>query len=233
MVHWKFRMGFLLAGMFGVVTLGAQDRTAQDRGNDLPDGKGREIVAGNCATCHSLERITTSHRTREEWKDVIDRMALNGAALKSDEAGAVVEYLAKNFGPGNTPARAPESSGPAAAQQSVFKPVAGVYQLMQKIVAPNADVVWHVAMTPPKDDKEWTAVQNSALTLAEAGNLLMIGSRSKDQGKWIKAAQALIDSATVVFHAAEAKKTDELNEAGDRLVRVCAGCHRQYKPPAR
>ena len=69
----------------------------------------------------------------------------------------------------------------------------------------------------------------SALTLAEAGNLLMIGSRAKDQGDWMKAARGLIDSATVVFRAAEARNADALNEAGDRLVTACRNCHSQYK----
>ena len=94
-------------------------------------------------------------------------------------------------------------------------------------------MVWHVATEPPKDDPEWTVVPNNALTLAEAGNLLMIGSRAKDQGNWIEAAQALVDAATVVLQAAQAKNVDAVNDAGDRLVRVCRNCHTQYKqsPP--
>jgi cytochrome c553 len=104
---------------------------------------------------------------------------------------------------------------------------------MKSIVIPNADVVWHVAQEAPKDDNEWIAVQNSALTVAEAGNLLMIGGRSKDQGNWVKAAQALVDAATVALRAAQAKNVDALNEAGDRLVTVCGNCHRQYKQSPR
>ena len=164
---------------------------------------------------------------------MVKNMVSNGAALKDEEAEMVVQYLAKNFGPANVQALPQDSSGAATAQQAVLKPVANVYQLMKGIVIPSSDVVWHVAMEPPKDDQEWTVVQNNALTLAEAGNLLMVGSRAKDQGNWIKAAQALVDAATVVLQAAQAKNVDALNDAGDGLVRVCRNCHTQYKQSPR
>ena len=185
---------------------------------ELPEGKEKALVAGACTKCHSLERIVTAHHTLAEWQDLVHRMVLNGAVLKDEEVGAVVQYLQKNFGPANASAGPEINSAQGAAPQSGFKPVAGVYQLMEAIVIPASDVVWHVAMEPPKDEKEWKVVQHNALTLAEAGNLLMIGSRAKDQGDWMKAARGLIDSATVVFRAAEARNVDALNEAGDRLV---------------
>lgn len=233
MVCRTYWMVILPAGLFAAATLGAQDQSPQGEGKDLPEGKGEEIVASVCKECHSLERLTSSTRTLQEWKSVVEDMVSNGAALKPEEVEIVVQYLAKNFGPANAQARLQQSAGLAVAPQSAFKPLANVYQLMKAIIIPSSDVVWQVAMEPPKDGQEWTAVQNSALTLAEAGNLLMIGNRAKDQGNWMKAAQALADSATVVFRAAEARDVDALNEAGNQLVRVCRNCHQQYKqsPP--
>ncbi len=121
----------------------------------------------------------------------------------------------------------------ARAQQPTFIPVASVNQLMKAIVIPTSDAIFQVAMKAPETDEEWTAMQYNALTLAESGNLLMIGSRAKDQGDWVTAAQALVDEATVALRAAEAKNVDVLLEAGDRMLRTCSGCHRQYKqsPP--
>ena len=224
---------FPMAALLPALILGAQGGSPQDEGKDLPEGTEKEIVAAVCTECHSLERITTSRRSLQEWRGVVKNMVSNGAALKDEEAELVVQYLAKNFGPANVQAFPQDSSGTATAQQAVFKPVANVYQLMKGIVIPSSDVVWHVAMEPPKDDQEWSVVQNNALTLAEAGNLLMIGSRAKDQGNWIKAAQGLVDAATVVLRAAQAKNVDAVNEAGDRLVRVCRNCHTQYKQSPR
>ena len=119
-------------------------------------------------------------------------------------------------------------SNTASAQQPTLKAVATVNQLMKAIIIPSSDAVFQVAMEPPQDDEAWTAVQNSALTLAESGNLLMIGSRAKDQGDWIKAAQALVDAGTVAFKAAEDKNVDALIEAGDQVYATCEGCHERY-----
>ncbi len=119
-------------------------------------------------------------------------------------------------------------SNTASAQQSTLKPVATVNQLMKVFIIPSSDALFQVAMEAPQDDEAWTAVQNSALMLAESGNLLMIGDRAKDAGEWIKAAQALIEAGTVAFKAAEAKNVDALIEAGDQVYATCEGCHQQY-----
>ncbi len=119
-------------------------------------------------------------------------------------------------------------SNTASAQQSTLKPVATVNQLMKAFIIPSSDALFQVAMEAPQDDEAWTAVQNSALMLAESGNLLMIGDRAKDQGDWIKAAQALTEAGTVAFKAAEAKNVDALIEAGDQVYATCEGCHQQY-----
>ena len=118
----------------------------------------------------------------------------------------------------------------AKAQQPAFKPVASVNQLMKAFVIPSSDAVFGVAIEAPQDDEAWTVLQNNALILAESGNLLMIGSRAKDNDAWIKAAQALVDAGTVTFKAAEAKNVDALIEAGDQVYATCEGCHSRYLP---
>src|SRR5436853_4833229 len=91
-------------------------------------------------------------------------------------------------------------SGP---QAPPFRPVADTKLLMQSVVDPNADVIWESVKTiitaqgteeiRPRTDSEWTAVRNSAVTLAESGNLLMMSPRAKDAGAWMTLSQELID----------------------------------------
>ena len=116
----------------------------------------------------------------------------------------------------------------APAQQPTLKPVATVKQLMKAIVIPSSDAVFQVAAKEPKNEEQWAAVQNSALALAEAGNLLMIGSRAKDRGEWMKQSQALVDLGTVAVKAAEAKDVDAVSKAGDEIYNVCESCHNKY-----
>ena len=120
-----------------------------------------------------------------------------------------------------------------AAQRPTVKPVATVKQLMTAIIIPSSDALFQVAGKEPKNDEEWAAVQNSALTLAESGNLLMIGNRAKDRGNWMKESQALVDIGMTAFKAAQAKNVDELTKIGDQIYDVCESCHNKYTDKAK
>jgi hypothetical protein len=132
-------------------------------------------------------------------------------------AGLAVVFLA-----GATMAQAPE-----------FQPVGTVRQIMLDIVAPTSDVIFKVPNQAPKNDKEWTAVQDSALTLAEAGNLLLMPGRAKDKGDWTKFSKSLISQGTKAFRAANAKDAKSLEDIGNDIDDVCETCHAKYlpKPP--
>jgi len=116
------------------------------------------------------------------------------------------------------------------AQAPGFQPVGTVHQIMLGIVAPASDVIFKVATAAPKDDKEWATVQNSALTLAEAGNLLMIPGRAKDTGDWVKNAKALVSAGSDAFKAANAKDAKALTNIADNVEETCENCHAKYLP---
>jgi hypothetical protein len=83
--------------------------------------------------------------------------------------------------------------------------------------------------TFPKTDEEWAVVRNGAYQLAESGNLLMIGSRAKDAGEWMRQSQALIDVGIRAIQAAEAKDKDRVFEVGGEIYMVCSSCHEKYQ----
>src|SRR5690349_19045242 len=115
-------------------------------------------------------------------------------------------------------------------QQPTFKPIADAKQLMHAIVIPMSNVVFRVEVEAPKDDKEWETVQNAALALAEAGNLLMIPGRAKDNAEWMKRAESLIDVSVKAKKAADEKDADAVVKIGYEIFDVCAACHDQYMP---
>ena len=133
---------------------------------------------------------------------------------------------------------------PQGAAEPPFKPVASIHDLMHDVIYPHAEVVWDSVGTVidqegtheirPGSEDEWERVMQSALTVAEAGNLLMMEGRAKDSGDWMEHASALIDSATLAIEAANNRDSDAVFDIGGEIYNACNNCHEQYweKPPS-
>ena len=124
-----------------------------------------------------------------------------------------------------------------------FKPVAETKILMQAVLDPSADEIWDSAgevLTPdgvedlsPKTEEAWMAVRNHAVTLTEAGNLLMMPPRAADGEQWMTLARALVDAGEQAWRAADARDAERLLNAGDALYTTCVNCHEKYMPANR
>jgi hypothetical protein len=127
-------------------------------------------------------------------------------------------------------AQTPAPVRPPAATSSAPAPrtVATVKQLMHAIVIPSSEAIFKAAGEPPTTDAAWLAMEHQALALAESGNLLMIGSRVRDRGDWLKFSRALVDAAATAATAAAAKNADNLSTAGDAIYETCETCHGKY-----
>jgi mono/diheme cytochrome c family protein len=69
----------------------------------LKDSPGRDIVVGYCGACHSLDypRINAGFLNREGWESEVDKMIkAYGAPIGENDAKAIVDYLAANYGAG-------------------------------------------------------------------------------------------------------------------------------------
>ena len=67
--------------------------------SDLPEGKGKDVVADTCTGCHSLRRIKAQRLDEEGWKNILREMTENGASIEQDDRATILEYLTRNFGP--------------------------------------------------------------------------------------------------------------------------------------
>ena len=74
-------------------------------GQELPEGKGKEMVAASCNTCHPFYARLGAGYTAEGWRTVMRMMANHGVAIPPDQLPTMTEYLIKNF---------PEKGKPAA-----------------------------------------------------------------------------------------------------------------------
>jgi len=71
----------------------------------LPAGPGKDTLVRVCAGCHLLTVVTVQRKSESGWTDTAIEMRSRGAIASDEDLEAVVEYLAKNFGPQSPPAR--------------------------------------------------------------------------------------------------------------------------------
>jgi hypothetical protein len=103
-------------------------------------------------------------------------------------------------------------------------------QLMPDVIYPTSNATFYVQRDPPKNDREWNTLRGTALTLAESGNSLIMPSRARDPGDWMRDAKLLVDAGTDAWKAAQAKDLDAIVALNDRLYVACVTCHEQYRP---
>ncbi|MGD8399137.1 MAG: hypothetical protein PVG11_09795 [Anaerolineae bacterium] len=77
--------------LFVVVSLSALTACGQPAGE--------ELVAENCTGCHTEAIIEVSAKTAHEWHNTVYEMINLGADVNDDDAEALIEYLASEYGP--------------------------------------------------------------------------------------------------------------------------------------
>jgi hypothetical protein len=122
-------------------------------------------------------------------------------------------------------------AGVSLAQGPSFQLVGTMSELMVNVIHPASnEILMSIYRGAPKDDKEWAAVQRSALVLAESGNLLLMPGRVRDQGDWVKDSKLLVDVGTAAYKAARAKDAKALAALDSQIDATCTTCHKQYRP---
>jgi hypothetical protein len=112
------------------------------------------------------------------------------------------------------------------AQAPEFRLIADAKQLMDAIIIPASDVLFNVPVEVPEDDASWAVVENNAILLAEAGNLLLI--RAEGREPWIVGSEALIDAGEASLAAARSRDADRFFDLGDTILTSCSLCHDVY-----
>ena len=71
-------------------------------GATLPDGPGKAETVRVCGKCHSLDQAVSLRQGQTGWKETITKMIGLGAEASDTEFAAILNYLAKNYGGGNS-----------------------------------------------------------------------------------------------------------------------------------
>src|ERR1700733_1706781 len=112
---------------------------------------------------------------------------------------------------------------------ALFQQVGTVSQMMVDIIYPASDALFYIERNPPKNDHDWNVIRGTALTLAESGNLLLMGSRARDQDQWVKDAKLMIDAGRAAFKAAQKKDMQAILDLNEQLTASCTTCHHHYR----
>src|SRR5579863_8174201 len=137
-------------------------------------------------------------------------------------------------------------------------PGANLNQLMRSLFFPHSNVVFYTQRYDPVDVKRasepsastdpltgvfggWEAVENSALTMADAADLLTTPGRKCSNGRdvpignadWAKLVNGLREASMVSYKAALTKDRDKLIMASEVLALSCQNCHNKYRARVR
>ncbi len=110
---------------------------------DLPAGKGKDLVENTCGSCHGLDIVVAQHATKDGWSSIVDYMVSRGATGTPEEIATIVDYLAKNF--------------PAAAKTNVNKATAMDLQTQLELSAKDAETIVKYR-TDHGNYKDWDAL---------------------------------------------------------------------------
>ena len=119
-----------------------------------------------------------------------------------------------------------------------FRTEMTVKMLMANMVDPAADLLWDAVGTvvdfsgenhwEPETEEEWLSVRYGAMSIIEAGNLLMMDARARDQDQWIRLSEGMMDAGRLAFEAAEAEDADRVFAVGEQVYNSCNNCHMLY-----
>ncbi len=77
------------------------DQSAGESSVVLKEGAGKQLVEANCVMCHSLDYIPMNSvfLDRKGWEGSVTKMVkVMGAPIGDQDAAAIVDYLARNYG---------------------------------------------------------------------------------------------------------------------------------------
>jgi len=110
-------------------------------------------------------------------------------------------------------------------------------QVMRGLLLPNANIIFSVQLKAPKNDMDWQTVDNAAIKIEEAADLILMPGRLRSNGQpvpvqaadYVKFAKALVPAGRDCLKAAQKKSRDIVGDCTDRLSQVCDNCHNVYR----
>jgi len=125
----------------------------------------------------------------------------------------------------------------AQAPSKQAQPAWDLKQVMRGVLLPNSNIIFSVQLKAPKNDMEWRTVENAAIGVQEAANLILMSGRLRSNGQpvpvlaadYMKFAKALVPAGRDCLKAAQKKSRDIVGDCTDSLSQACDNCHNVYR----
>jgi mono/diheme cytochrome c family protein len=170
-----------------------------------------------------------------------------GTTVLATEEGALRQMVLPATAAGS------QSSPPSRAS---FPAVGNLNQVMRGILFPSSNVLFDVQTQDPGAQKPgahadaatttgrygsvydpWIVLDAAAISLAEAGPLLMTPGRRCENGKpvpvdrddWQRYVQGLVEVGRTAYRASQTRNQAALAEVTSAIADACANCHRVYR----
>lgn len=109
-----------------------------------------------------------------------------------------------------------------------------VKEIMNALITPTTNTIWGAYQL--ETEAEWKEIENAALAVIAAGNLLALGgsgpgeSAAAAEAEWRQYNEQMIAAAREVLIAVSARDEEALSNAGNNsLYPPCESCHQQYQ----
>jgi cytochrome c556 len=128
------------------------------------------------------------------------------------------------------------------AQVATYESVATTKQIMLDMAIPASNALFDAASKEKPTEQDWVEFRKQAISLAEAGNLMMVPGRmatgqTKVKAKakaanpagWNAAAKLMRDAGKAAMVAIDKRDMDLLGgDVGGKILESCAACHDKY-----
>jgi hypothetical protein len=117
------------------------------------------------------------------------------------------------------------------------QPSPNLKQVMRGVLLPSANIIFSIQLKAPKDGIDWQTVENAAIGIQQAANLILMPGRLRSNGQpvpvqaadYVKFANALVPAGRDCLKAAQKKSRDIVNDCTDSLSQACDNCHNVYR----
>jgi competence protein ComEA len=126
---------------------------------ELPAGKGKDVVEKICGACHGTDIIAAMKASRDGWTDVVEDMISKGATASATEKTQLLDYLATYLGETKVNVNKATAADLAKALEITDKDAAAIVKYKQD----NGDFkTWaDLAKVPDVDQKKLEAKKDS------------------------------------------------------------------------